>query len=92
MHQHTALSLHGCDLHCAAPHSPAPHACPPPISPSIARIPRIPPGLATPAVRATEARHSTFRPPNPRALLALSLTLTAHTAVSTLGTHLQAAA
>ena len=92
MHQHTAAALHRRDLLCAAPLGPAPHACPPPIPPGIAHIPCTPPALASPAVRTTEARLSPFCPSYPRAFLARSLALTAHTAVSALGTHLQAAA
>ena len=75
-----------------APHSPALRTCPPPIPPGIARTSSPSTKVATPAVRATEARLSTFRPPNPRALLACLLALTAHAAVLVLGTHLQAAA
>ena len=67
-----------------SPQGLAPHACPPPISPGIAHIPCTPPGSASPAVRATEARLSPFRPPYPRAFLARSLALTAHAARSAL--------
>ena len=68
----------------SSPQILAPHACPPPILPGIARIPRTPPGLASPAVRATEARPSPFQSSYPRAFLARSLALTAHAARSAL--------
>ena len=64
-----------------SPQSPAPHACPPPIPPRIARTLRPPPGLAPPAVRATEARLSPSHPPSPRAFLARSPAPAAHAVV-----------
>ena len=68
------------------------NACPPPIPPGTARTLWGRPKVGGLAERATEARLSPFRPPYPRAFLARSLALTAHAAVSALGTHLQAAA
>ena len=59
----------------------SPHACPPPIPPGIARAACHPPGLAPPAVRATEARLSPSHPPSPRAFLARSLAKAAHAVV-----------
>ena len=58
MQKRTAAAVHARYLWCAAPHGPALRTCSPPIPPGIPRALRPAPGLAPPAVRATDARVS----------------------------------